>query len=58
MPQPARPQVMVDDFPGILENVDSRDQPAGAAEAQVNACSIKVGELLVRLGLREVVFDA
>ena len=31
--------------------------PPGAAEDQVNCCSIISGELLVRLGFRQVSFD-
>jgi hypothetical protein len=55
--EPAKPVVMVTDFPGIMMNVDPRDFPDGASEDQVNACSLKVGELNVRNGIRAVVFE-
>lgn len=58
MPEQAKPVVVAADFPGVLENIDARDLPAGAAEEQVNACSVLVGELTVRRGLREVTFDS
>jgi hypothetical protein len=58
MPAPAQPVSEAQDFPGMLSNVDPRDIPAGAAEEQVNICSIVQGELRVRLGIREVVFEA
>ena len=49
--------VELKDFPGLIDNVDPRDIPPGAADDQVNACSIVMGELTVRAGYREVLFD-
>lgn len=57
MPQAARPVAISVDFPGMMTNVDPRDLPAGAAEEQVNATCVVIGELRVRLGVREVTFD-
>ena len=57
MPDPAKPQVTISDFPGILTNVDPRDLPPGAAEEQVNAVALVYGELAVRRGIREVTFE-
>ena len=57
MPRPAKPVAQTIDFPGLLTNVDSRDLPAGAAEEQLNATCVTLGELRIRLGIREVVFD-
>lgn len=57
MPKPARPIAQTVDFPGLLTNVDPRDLPAGAAEEQLNATCVVIGELRVRLGVREVSFD-
>lgn len=48
---------MIADFPGIMGNSDPRDLPEGAADDQVNACSIVFGELTIRRGIREVTFD-
>ena len=52
-----RAQHLIADFPGLQENVDPIDQPQGASEAQVNACSIRIGELTIRHGLRPVTFE-
>lgn len=57
MPTPAKPVVQIVDFPGMMVNVDPRDFPEGASEDQVNACSLKVGELTVRGGIRAVEFE-
>lgn len=57
MGQPAKASVEIDDFPGLLDSVDQRDLPPGGAEVQLNCCSVKIGELQVRLGMREVSFD-
>lgn len=58
MPKPAQPITVATDFPGMMSDVDPRDIPAGAAEEQVNICSMVPGELRVRLGLQEVTFDS
>ncbi len=57
MPEPARPVVVMMDFPGMFTNIDPRDLPDGGAEEQVNATSVRLGELSVRLGIREVTFQ-
>jgi hypothetical protein len=57
MPKPAQSDVILSDFPGIFTDIDPRDLPPGAAEEQVNICSMVTGELRVRLGLQEVTFD-
>lgn len=58
MAQPARPTVEINDFPGMLSNIDARDLPNGAAESQVNVTSVVAGELRSRLGMREVTFES
>lgn len=58
MPKPAQPVVVATDFPGMMSDVDPRDIPPGAAEEQVNLCSMVQGELRVRLGVLEVSFDS
>lgn len=40
-----------------MMNVDPRDFPEGASEDQVNACSLKIGELNIRNGIRAVTFE-
>jgi hypothetical protein len=48
---------VVNDFPGMVDNIDPRDLPPGAAEIQLNATSVKMGELQIRLGLRDITFE-
>lgn len=57
MPASERPVAALTDFPGLVTNVDPRDLPAGAAEEQINLCSMVQGEMRVRLGIREVIFE-
>ena len=54
---PGAGQVLCKDFPGLMDNIDPRDIPPGAADDQVNICCIVMGELSVRLGYREVTYD-
>lgn len=49
--------VVADDFPGLITNSDSSDIPPGAAEIQVNITCVRFGELQVRRGLRQIVFE-
>ena len=57
MAAPPQESVEMRDFPGLMDNIDPEDIPPAAAEDQVNCCSIISGELLVRLGFRQVSFD-
>lgn len=57
MAEIARRAVNAVDFPGVMTNVDPRDLPDGAAAEQVNACSLRFGELAVRQGLKTVTFE-
>lgn len=57
MATPPPQGVELSDFPGLIDNVDPRDIPPGAADDQVNACCIVVGELTIRAGYRQVAFD-
>lgn len=52
-----RSEVTIKDFPGLITDADDLDVPPGAADEQVNITSLKVGELSVRAGLREVTFE-
>ena len=57
MPRPPDNMVQITDFTGIVANADHRDVPEGAAEDQVNACSIVAGELRVRHGILALTFE-
>lgn len=57
MAKQAKPGVLLIDFPGMNTAVDPRDQQDGAAEEQINCCSIKLGQLDVRRGMKEVSFE-
>lgn len=57
MAEQARAAVEVQDFPGMMTNMDDSDLPEGAASQQVNACSQKPGLLTVRLGYKVVAFE-
>lgn len=50
-------QVVVRDFVGLLSNSSAHDTPVGAGIEQLNIQSLQIGELCVRGGLREAVFD-
>lgn len=50
--------MVVEDFPGLLTNIDVRDLTPGAMEEQVNICSVTPGMLTVREGIQEVIFEA
>ena len=58
MPEPARESVEMRDFPGLINTIDRRDLPPGASPDQTNMACIVQGEMSVRLGYREVAFDA
>lgn len=57
MPASEKPVAVSTDFPGLVTNVDPRDLPSGAAEEQLNLCSMVMGEMRVRLGIRPVIFE-
>jgi hypothetical protein len=50
-------RVVIKDFPGYVPNTDPHDVPPGVAVRQVNAMSLKPGELRVRPGFAVVRFD-
>lgn len=59
-PDPKAPDAMIliRDFGGYEPNADPHDVAPGVAIAQVNATSLKRGELRVRLGYRPLKFEA
>jgi len=50
-------RVKIQDFLGYQPNLDPHDMPPGVATVQTNACSMRPGELRVRLGFAVVQFD-
>ncbi len=46
------------DILGLVSNRDPHDLKPGQAEEQVNVMVLRPGEMMVRRGLRELVFDA
>ncbi len=50
-------RLIMKDFPGYRPNVDPHDLPPGVAVTQINAMSLKPGELRVRPGFAVVQFD-
>lgn len=50
-------RLVMKDFPGYTPNVDPHDLPPGVAVTQINAMSLKPGELRVRPGFTVVQFD-
>lgn len=54
---PPRDVVEIGDFNGLVTAVNPKDSEPGMAEEQVNACSLRQGELQCRAGYRAVSFD-
>ena len=52
-----RPTIIVLDFHGILLSADPINLPDGAALEQLNATSLKYGELIIRQGIKALSFD-
>jgi hypothetical protein len=50
-------QVVIKDFGGLISNEDPHDIPPGTAIRQINAQSIRPGELRARPGTKVVQFD-
>lgn len=57
MANQARTAIEMADFPGLMLSVDPRDMPDGAADEQTNLTCVVIGELTVRLGIKEVTFE-
>lgn len=56
-PNKGQGRLVMRDFPGFTPNMDPHDLPPGVAVAQVNAMSLRPGELRVRPGFTVVRFD-
>ncbi|MBX6312829.1 MAG: hypothetical protein IRY99_07935 [Isosphaeraceae bacterium] len=56
---PKRPEavVAIRDFGGFVTNADPHDLPPGVAIVQVNATSVRPGELRARSGFKVVQFE-
>ena len=50
--------VAIKDFGGFVTNADPHDVPPGTAIKQLNATSVRPGELRARPGVKVVQFDA
>lgn len=50
-------RIQIKDFLGYQPNLDPHDIPPGVATISTNACSMRPGELRVRLGFAVVQFD-
>ncbi len=50
-------QVQESTFTGMVSNINPRDLRPGQAALQINVTAVKHGELAVRRGLRELIFD-
>ena len=50
-------RLIIRDFPGYRPNEDAHDLPPGVAVTQINAMSLRPGELRVRPGFTVVQFD-
>lgn len=57
MSEPARTEVAIQNFRGMASNIDPNDVQPGFSEVQINVNGLRAGELAVRRGLREVVFE-
>ncbi len=59
MPDDKKPDasVVIGDFPGLYTSADARDLPPGSAVIQVNLTCIRIGELVVRHGSRQLTFE-
>ena len=55
---PPKVSVEIEDFSGLVTNLDPRDAKEGAALEQVNAACIRQGVLTVRAGYKAVTFDS
>jgi hypothetical protein len=51
------PSVELKDFPGLVTKADPDDEAPGAARVQTNVTSQTPGQLRVRGGLRQVLFE-
>ena len=58
MAEKALTQVETKVFSGLNSGMDSHDLEPGQALVQVNVLSIRPGELIIRRGMREALFDA
>lgn len=56
-PKAPEGQVIIRDFGGFVSNEDPHDLPPGASIKQINAQSIRPGELRARPGVKVVQFD-
>ena len=56
-PKVPESQVVVKDFGGFMTNADPHDVPPGTTVKQVNATSVRHGELRARPGVKVIQFN-
>jgi hypothetical protein len=56
-PKKPEAKVAIKDFGGFVTNADPHDVPPGTAVRQINATSVRPGELRARTGTKVVQFD-
>lgn len=49
--------IEIREFAGLFSNIDPHDLQAGQAQVQTNLMCVRAGELVIRRGMRELVFD-
>ena len=57
MPEEPKARMVIDDFKGLITAADTRDVPNGAAVIQVNVVIQDTGELTIRGGYKQVIFE-
>lgn len=57
MPEPPRTEVRIAVFSGMVSNVDPNDLQPGYSQLQINIAGLQRGQLEVRRGLRELLFE-
>ena len=58
MAKPPDTEVVINDFPGMVEDADPNDIPPGAAVLQLNCMSLIPGKLTIRSGYLPLAFEA
>lgn len=58
MGQKAETEVAIERFQGMASNIDPRELNPGVSQIQINVAVLKIGELVLRRGFKELQFDA
>lgn len=57
MPEPAENRIEIKEFPGLVQHSDTYDVQDGSAQELTNMECSTPGEMAVRKGFKEVLFD-